>query len=667
MIYHPPPVNTIYRCPSVGILCVTGEHMNDEVYKLHILRAMSRPCYIMACYITVQERSSIRAAYSRNSSSIIKRETSKFSFGTSSSLSSKHESIDPQDPDFQADPNCFVHYECNDPILRSFSLMNAAKEMSHNSPEYKEEYQEIVQNAEQFSTEILSKCRNSTEVEMLLSEQVGASHVLRKVSKITFPRLRMAVETGQKEFVGHIYSQQVLSQQWIGTTNWDKKSNLSKAMHALMKIIFTPIFCIAYITKTVMKTYKKDQGLPKFFDDLYLFNSLDAPINRCISHTTTLAIILFLIMDAVLHPISDECISLTNDKIYTMKKSKIALILMIVACVFKEIEDFFSVRSFKIYLKFDFWRIYRSINHWIIIIALTIQIHLELRLSADPSLEFEAEARLANSMFALAATISMMHSLYWLQLHPKMGPIVISVSKIVMDVITISSMYVIVLISFSSGIMFILGTEKITDLKCRRTLNSTVETIENDLSDFTETFETMFWSWLGPGQEFKTSDSPDHPDLVSSRGVFAIVLMGIYQTISAVIIMNLLVAIMNSTIQNVQDKKLLYWKFVRAGFWIRFFDENRALPPPYNLLHIFGYVYSFVKTKCFASKNLQSNEIKYSSTETEKHFQHRELMFDLLQRYTEQSLEIKREKVEERGHGTSNNNLTNISMECVHD
>ena len=27
----------------------------------------------------------------------------------------------------------------------------------------------------------------------------------------TYPKLRMAVETGQKEFVGHMYSQQVVS------------------------------------------------------------------------------------------------------------------------------------------------------------------------------------------------------------------------------------------------------------------------------------------------------------------------------------------------------------------------------------------------------------------------------------------------------------------------
>ena len=78
--------------------------------------------------------------------------------------------------------------------------------------------------------------------------------------------------------------------------------------------------------------------------------------------------------------------------------------------------------------------------------------------------------------------------------------------------------------------------------------------------------------------------------------------MAAYQIISAVIFMNLLIAIMNTTLQEVQDKKQLYWKFVRAGLWIRFFDDNRALPPPYNLLTFCLYL-----QRCLADKLCSSS------------------------------------------------------------
>ncbi len=48
--------------------------------------------------------------------------------------------------------------------------------------------------------------------------------------------------------------------------------------------------------------------------------------------------------------------------------------------------------------------------------------------------------------------------------------------------------------------------------------------------------------------------------------------------------MNLLIAVMNATIQKVQDRKHLYWKFVRTSIWLEFFVDSYALPPPFSIL-----------------------------------------------------------------------------------
>ena len=120
-----------------------------------------------------------------------------------------------------------------------------------------------------------------------------------------------------------------------------------------------------------------------------------------------------------------------------------------------------------------------------------------------------------------------------------MGPIVIIISKVFMDVITISSMYIIVLFSFTSGLLFILGTEKILSLKCKKflALKPGGQGAEEEiLANFNGSFailETMFWSWLGPGQDFKESDNSDS---VSSKGPLAIgaVFMPTYMHITRV-------------------------------------------------------------------------------------------------------------------------------------
>ena len=94
------------------------------------------------------------------------------------------------------------------------------------------------------------------------------------------------------------------------------------------------------------------------------------------------------------------------------------------------------------------------------------------------------------------------------------------------------------------------------------------------------------------------------------QGFFSLILMAAYQIISAVIFMNLLIAIMNTTLQEVQDKKQLYWKFVRAGLWIRFFDDNRALPPPYNLLNFCLYLQRCLKERLCSSSSSQGGGLE---------------------------------------------------------
>ena len=124
----------------------------------------------------------------------------------------------------------------------------------------------------------------------------------------------------------------------------------------------------------------------------------------------------------------DRC---SRDNFNGFYPARIALIAMIGACIFKEFEDFMQVKSVKIFFKYEFWRMYRIVNHLTIILAIIIQAHLEYRMvTASSSVDYKQEKELSDSMVAVATTISFLHILYWIQLHNTMGPIVISLSKV---------------------------------------------------------------------------------------------------------------------------------------------------------------------------------------------------------------------------------------------
>ena len=67
-----------------------------------------------------------------------------------------------------------------------------------------------------------------------------------------------------------------------------------------------------------------------------------------------------------------------------------------------------------------------------------------------------------------------------------------------------------------------------------------------------------------------------------------------------------LIEISTNAVQ-VHDKKLLYWKFVRAGIWLRFFDDSRALPPPYNLFNFITILKAFIIERVFRRNKKNSS------------------------------------------------------------
>ena len=87
---------------------------------------------------------------------------------------------------------------------------------------------------------------------------------------------------------------------------------------------------------------------------------------------------------------------------------------------------------------------------------------------------------------------------------------------------------------------------------------------------FGHLIENMAWTVLNPGPN----------DEISYNDSSAEILFAAYQLLVIIIILNLLIAMMNTTIQKLQDKKLLYWKFARTAIWLEFMGDGIMLPPP---------------------------------------------------------------------------------------
>ena len=69
-------------------------------------------------------------------------------------------------------------------------------------------YDEVARQCECLAVELLENCRSLSEVQLLLAEKSCAKRFFSQTKFLTYPRMRLAVEHGHKNFAGHIYCQQ---------------------------------------------------------------------------------------------------------------------------------------------------------------------------------------------------------------------------------------------------------------------------------------------------------------------------------------------------------------------------------------------------------------------------------------------------------------------------
>ena len=63
-------------------------------------------------------------------------------------------------------------------------------------------------------------------------------------------------------------------------------------------------------------------------------------------------------------------------------------------------------------------------------------------------------------------------------------------------------------------------------------------------------------------------------------------LWGSFQLINFFILINLLIAMMNSTIQTIQDNQQNECKFNRTKIWLSYCDIRHSVPPPLNIFEM---------------------------------------------------------------------------------
>uniref|UniRef100_A0A8D2JFG8 Transient receptor potential cation channel subfamily C member 6 n=1 Tax=Varanus komodoensis TaxID=61221 RepID=A0A8D2JFG8_VARKO len=174
---------------------------------------------------------------------------------------------------------------------------------------------------------------------------------------------------------------------------------------------------------------------------------------------------------------------------------------------------------------------------------------------------------ISEGLYAIAVVLSFSRIAYILPANESFGPLQISLGRTVKDIFKFMVIFIMVFVAFMIGMFnlysYYLGAKQ----------NEAFTTVE-------ESFKTLFWAIFGLSEVKSVVINYKHK-FIENIGY---VLYGVYNVTMVIVLLNMLIAMINSSFQEIEDDADVEWKFARARLWFSYFEEGRTLPVPFNLV-----------------------------------------------------------------------------------
>ncbi|XP_017886297.1 short transient receptor potential channel 4-like [Ceratina calcarata] len=525
----------------------------------------------------------------------------------------------------------YICQTVDDPILEAFNLSYELKQAASFDREFYYEYKELAENITQFATELIGCARTIDEVECILKQSTGFAHS----SKFLYPRLLFALHNVQRTFVAHSNVQQLITSKWLdGWIEWKVMHPVIKFVRVVWRIVMLPVILVVFMAAPNSRWSK----------------SWQSPVNKFISSTASyLVFLMFLFLQSNMDK---------SEELRGPPRTGYVWVLIIYMMSYA----WASIRLFVIHGPNRFfsrpWYWFETIMIlmftmtficWIIA-AVDVRVNGQLELERkywnmyDPTL-------IAEGIFCLATIMAFLKLLYIFQLSYNLGPLQISLGKMIGDVVKFIALFMIIILAFT------VGTCKLYqyyDGMVRTDDESKIKTEQvSSFVNFWASLKTYFWALFCmspiesadviienlPG-ETESETIINHHDITEIIGYIS---FAGFTVISVIVILNMLIACMSNTMATVTENVIVEWTFGRTEAYVDFM-LTAALPPPFNIIPTFvgiqpvmEYIKIFLKPPEDKRARWDISHCFYiESLEEDKDRQFSIVMSSLVQRYFRQ-------------------------------
>ncbi|XP_056905911.1 short transient receptor potential channel 6 isoform X2 [Takifugu flavidus] len=466
-----------------------------------------------------------------------------------------------------------------DPVMEALKLGNELSVLANTEKEFK---------CKDFVVGLLDLCRNTEEVKAILNGDAESCQNADTSCRQNLYRLKLAIRYEVKKFVAHPNCQQQLLSIWYEDLSGVRQQNTAvKILLVLGVAAGLPVLAFIYWLAPSSKLGKLMHG----------------PFLKFVAHAASFIIFLCLL---VLNGIDrfggtsllpnmttrDHPLQLFRMKTTPFNWMEILIISWVTGNIWKgckeiwvqDIGEYMSepwnLLDFSILATFMASFIARLMAFWH---AYSAQCYIDKHYSdlANMNLPFEIQyfqlARIdwlpsdpqliSEGLYAVAVVLSFSRIAYILPANESFGPLQISLGRTVKDIFKFMVIFTTVFVAFMVGMFslysYYLGVK----------YNNAFTTIE-------ESFKTLFWAIFGLSEVKSVVINIDHK-FIENIGY---VLYGVYNIIMVIVLLNMLIAMFNSSFREIEGDADVEWKFARAKLWFAYFEHCSTLPVPFNLI-----------------------------------------------------------------------------------
>ncbi|XP_034250296.1 transient-receptor-potential-like protein [Thrips palmi] len=475
-----------------------------------------------------------------------------------------------------------------DPLLTTFQLSWELRELATAEPESRADYLELRKSCQQFAVDLLQQIRSSTELAVILNHDPN-SPPYEDGEHMKLARLELAILYKQKKFVAHPKVQQLLAALWYeGLPGFRRKSMVGKAQDLAVIALLFPLYCTVYMVAP----------------DSRLGRHVRKPFIKFLLHASSYLFFL-LVLILVSQRIDVKIMAFFHGEDVMERQRGNAptplewvVAVYVLGFIWEETAEMLR-EGMRRYLRnlwnfIDFSRNLLYVLCFVFRAAAFVQQRREV--AADPQSAFVPRERwsefdpqlVGDGVFAAANILSALKLVHLFSINPHLGPLQISLGRMVNDIVKFLFIYSLVLFAFACGMNQLLWY--FAELERRRCFSlpdgranweehADSCTKWRSFANLFEASQSLFWASFGN----VGIDSFELTGIKQYTRFWGLLMFGSYSVINVIVLLNLLIAMMSNSYAMIEERSDTEWKFARTRLWMSYFEQGATLPPPFNI------------------------------------------------------------------------------------